>query len=94
MARAVRTGQPEYAIHLTHCIDLQFRNLTASAMKNDANLYAFGRLTDEICDQFRTAVFVLAIHGKIDGGATTGAATHYPDTRNLRRILSGIWGPV
>ena len=63
-------------------------------MKNDANLYAFGRLTDEICNQLRTAVFVLAIYGKIDGGATTGAATHYADARNLRRILRSIWGAV
>ncbi len=56
-------------------------------MKNDANLYAFGRLTDEICNQFRTAVYVLAIHGKIDGGAATGATTYYTDARNLRCIL-------
>jgi hypothetical protein len=50
-------------------------------MKNHANLYAFGRLTDEICNQFRTAAYVLAIYGKIDGGATTGATTHYTDAR-------------
>ena len=47
-------------MNFTHCIDLQLRNLTAPAMKNDANLYAFGRLTDETCNQFRTAVTVRA----------------------------------
>ena len=63
-------------------------------MKNDANKYTFGRLTDEICNQFRTAIYVLAIHGKIDRGATTGAMTHYTDARNLRCILRSAWGAV
>ena len=67
---------------------------SAPAMKNDANLYAFGRLTDEICNQFRTAAYVLAIYGKIDGGATTVAMTHYTDARNLRCILRSTWGAV
>ena len=63
-------------------------------MKDDANLCAFGRLTDEICNQFRTAAYVLAIYGKVDGGATTGATTHYTDARNLRCILRSTWGAV
>ena len=63
-------------------------------MKNDANLYAFGRLTDEICNQFRAAVYVLAIYGEIYRGATTGATTHYTDARNLRCILRSTWGAV
>jgi len=63
-------------------------------MKNDANLCAFGRLTDEICNQLRTAVYVLAIYGQIDSGATTGATTHYTNARNLRCILRSAWGAV
>jgi len=63
-------------------------------MKNDANLYAFGRLTDEICNQFGTAAYVLTIYGKIDCGATTGATTHYIDARNLLCIFRSTWGAV
>jgi len=43
---------------------------------------------------FSSCIYMLAIHGKIDGGATTGATTHYTDTRNLRCILRSIRGAV
>jgi hypothetical protein len=63
-------------------------------MKNDANLYAFGRLADEIRNQFRTAAYVLAVYGKINRGATTRATTHYSDERNLRCIRRSTPGTV